>query len=70
MRIWLLPPIPDRMCNRIQGRTPVFGSCRVLIHQMFVSGVDRMDMRIVEVEFHQILVSEVELGCGLGFLQI
>ena len=24
-----------RMCNRIQGRTPVFGSCLVLIHQMF-----------------------------------
>ena len=74
VRIWLLPPIPDRMCNRIQGRTPVFGLC-LLIHQMFVSDVDQMDIRIVEVELHQILVAEVELFCdplfcGLGFHQI
>ena len=75
MRIWLLPPIPDRMCNRIQGRTPVFVSCCVRVHQMFVSEVDRMDMQIVEVELHQILVAEVDLFCdplvcGLGFHQI
>ena len=36
-----------RMCNRIQGRTPVFGSCLVLIHQTFVADVDQIDIRIV-----------------------
>jgi hypothetical protein len=65
VRMWLLPPIPDRVCNRIQGRTPVFGSCLVLILRCCVSDVDQMDMRFVEVELCQILVSEVELGGGL-----
>ena len=37
--------------------------------------MDQMDIRIVEVELHQILVAEVELFCdplfcGLGFHQI
>ena len=61
------------MCNRIQGRTPVFGSCLVLILRCCVSDVDKMDMRFAEVELCQILVSEVELGtglCGCGFVTV
>ena len=66
----------------------MFGSCLVLIIRCCwmlsavvteaasdVSDVDQMDIRIVEVELHQILVAEVELFCdplfcGLGFHQI
>jgi len=55
----------------------VVGCCQPFVTEAAsdVSDVDQMDIRIVEVELHQILVAEVELFCdplfcGLGFHQI
>ena len=84
MRIWLLPPIPDRMCNRIQGRTPVFGSCLdglqmcVRCCQLFVteaaSGVSDLDsnrhvVRLSSVRFWLLRRSSVVVY-GWGFLSV
>ena len=76
MRILALPPIPDRICNRIQGRTPVCGSCLVLVLRCVLDAVSRLLLTqhlmflmwtrwtCGEVELCQVLVSEVELGSG------
>ena len=57
------PPIPDRMCNRIQGRTPVFGSCVVLVLRCVLDAVSHLLLKQ-----HLMFLMWTKWTCGLPSL--